>query len=82
MAELLELKSRIHQKIDEINDEKKLLHIFRESMIEEFEDIDVWDELSDEQRIKLEKSLKESESKEDLVDNEEVFEKYKKWLTK
>jgi len=81
----LELKGGILEMIATIDDKETLSEL--KKIISEFvgnhlKDSDYWDELSDAERLELNKAIEESEDESNHVAHNEVMKKYKKWLGK
>ena len=76
-----ELRANLHNFIDQIenihlleeyyNEMKKLITSSKSS---------IWDTLTEEQKREVLLSFEESEDDDNLIDNDEVMERYKKWL--
>ena len=81
---VLEIKGGIHEMIAQVRDEAFLVHLHEtiSAYIGQHQSTeDFWDNLSTEQQDLLNRALLESQDESQLLDNEEVFEKYKKWRT-
>ena len=81
----LEIKGGLHELIVRIND-KKLLMMLQEIILEIVSQkeatTDFWDELPIEKQKELDEALVDIESEENLISQEQVFQKYQKWLKK
>lgn len=77
----LEIKKSFHNLIDTIDNENILLFFYdmmkRKSSSK---DGQIWNKLSAEQKEELLLSVKESENPDNLIVNEEMKKKHKKWL--
>ena len=75
------LKTNLHKFIDQIDSQNLLEEYYQEmkNLIQKSK-VNVWDSLTDEQRKEVLLSYEESEMDSNLVDNESVMNKYKKWL--
>ena len=71
------IKSRLHQLIDQTNDEDRPAYIYRELLQEE----DWMDSLSSEQRLRLEES-QEQYKKGKIISNDDVLKRIQQWLQK
>ena len=81
--ETTELKSHLHELIDQL-DNREILNDYLEEMqsIVNISKSGIWNSLSGEQRQQVLLAAKECEDPANLVDNEIVMGKYKRWLTK
>ena len=78
----LELKTKFHALIDEIEDEKQL-QMYYEILSDENSDYGkLWMQLSEFQQQELITISNETTNKDLWVTNDEVFKAYKKWLQK
>ncbi|MEO8147983.1 MAG: hypothetical protein ABI723_10120 [Bacteroidia bacterium] len=78
-----ELKTKIHSLIDEVENEQLLAYI--DSLLVQngnANEIDWWDELTDEQKKETEEANEESKDERNLIDHEEVKKIARKWLGK
>ena len=74
----IELKTNLHNLIDNIND-NKILHAVYILLTKKEEETDFWDELPEHLKEAINKSLSQSE-KGEVKPNEEIMKKYQKWL--
>ncbi len=76
-----ELKSDIHKLIDQLDNEQLLLEYYNEmkSLIQK-DCVSAWDTLTDEQKKEIILSWEESEDEATLIENKEVFRRYKDML--
>ncbi len=78
---LTKLKSNLHTLIDEIGNEELLKEYYYEiKKLVINSKHKIWDTLTKEEKKDVLISFEESENEENLVDNEQVMSKYKKWL--
>lgn len=78
---LAELKSGLHQFIDQIDSEKLLGEYYNEmNKFVHTKAFGVWGTLSDEQKREVLLSFEESEDENKLLENHEVMARYNKWL--
>jgi hypothetical protein len=78
---LTELKSGLHYFIDQINSTELLGEYYNEmNNLVEATNSSIWGTLSDKQKKEVLLSFEESEDENNLIDNDEVMVKYKKWL--
>lgn len=78
---VLEIKTNFHHLIDRINNEQlliKLYHIMEQASLTA--DGQLWSSLSEDEQIELLKIEKEVQSDSDLISNEQMQSKHKKWL--
>ena len=78
----LELKGGIIEMVVSLND-KEALHDLK-SLVSRFmgnhiKETDFWDEISENEKKEVEKAIQESEDENNLVEHDEVMEKYQKW---
>ncbi len=79
----IELKANLHLFIDKLENNSLLNEYYNElKRILNISQGKIWDSLSDEQKKELLISIEESEDEDNLLDNETVMGKYKKWLKK
>jgi len=79
-----EMKSKIHNKIDEITDPELLQHYYD---ILDIDGIDIsgddfWDKLTEEQRQDIEQAYLDAEDETGQITHEEMMKKMSEWLTK
>ena len=79
----IKLKTSLHTSIECIED----IHILEKlkdivDIIVKNDDIDFWNELTDDERKEVNLSLLESKVDENLIPHEQVMKQAKKWLTK
>lgn len=76
----VQLKSGIHSFIDQIESLDLLKDYYDElKRIVDSRKSNIWDSLSEEQKREILLSYEESESEENLIDENVVMEKYNKW---
>jgi hypothetical protein len=77
----LEIKTNFHQLIDQINNEKLLIKLYR-IMEQASSTVDgqLWSRLTEEEQIELLKIESEVHSDNNLIPNEQMQTKHKKWL--
>ncbi len=76
----IQLKSRLHSFIDQIDNVELLKDYYNELKgIIQNKKSRIWDSLSEQQKIEILLSYEESEQDENLIDNDEVMKKYDKW---
>jgi hypothetical protein len=77
----LEIKTNFHQLIDQINNEKLLIKLYR-IMEQASSTVDgqLWSRLTEEEQIELLKIESEVQSDNNLIPNEQMQTKHKKWL--
>jgi hypothetical protein len=74
------LREELHQLIDEFEDDKLLKHIFEIlKSAKPIHEIDFWDELSEEEKERVERSLELSKDPANWIPNDQVMEKAAKW---
>lgn len=73
-----EIKSSLHQLIDEVQDSKMLKAIYTLLSKNKVVEVDFWDELSDAQKASVERGLAQAD-KGEFKSHKEVMKKYKKW---
>ena len=78
----LELKATIHERVAGIQTKKCLERVLKAIDKIQGEEEDWWDDLTDEQRARLEKSIEESRDPKNRLPYEEVKNKHAKWLSK
>ena len=81
----LELKGSLLELISKVKDEDLLLRlkdILSDAIQQNLSKTDFWDELTEEQQKELDAAIEESYHEKNLISNEEVMNKYKKWLKK
>jgi len=77
----IEIKSRFHNLIDNINDESILSKFYELlSRANDKKEGFLWNRLSQEERDELTLIEKESSDSENLISNSEMQQKHKKWL--
>ncbi len=77
----IELKANLHGLIDQIDSMSILKEYYNElKSILSSNKTSVWDTLSEEQKKEVLLSFEESENDDNLLDNDEVMNKYKEWL--
>ena len=77
----IEIKTNFHHLIDRINNEHlliKLYHIMEQAS--STTDGQLWSKLSEEEKIELLNIEQEVQSDVNMIDNEQMQEKHKKWL--
>ena len=77
----IEIKTNFHNLIDQINNEQlliKLYHIMEQASITA--DGQLWSRLTEDEQIELLKIEEETQSGGDLISNEQMQTKHKKWL--
>ena len=77
----IEIKANFHHLIDRINNEHlliKLYHIMEQAS--STTDGQLWSKLSEEEKIELLNIEQEVQSDVNMIDNEQMQEKHKKWL--
>lgn len=77
----LEIRNNFHQLIDQINNEQlliKLYHIMEQASATA--DGKLWSRLSDDEQIELLRIEGEVQSDQDLIPNEQMQIKHRKWL--
>lgn len=75
------LKSDLHNLIDGLEDEKLLERFYQEIVtVITNSQTSIWDDLPEAQKNQILMSYEESKDENNLIDHEEVMEKYKKWL--
>ena len=77
----LELKTNFHKLIDSIENEQILIKFY--SIIENavnYQNGDLWNNLSDEDQQELLDIYEETENDDNLISNDEMRLKYKKWI--
>lgn len=77
---VLELKAIVHEKIVGIQTKKCLERVLKAIDDIQGEEEDWWDELTDEQRERLEKSIAESRDPANRISHKKVKKKMAKWL--
>ena len=80
----LELKGSLLDLISKVDDNRRLARLF-EAYHEIFateDNSDWWDDLPNEQKFRLTKSIEESYETKNLIDHEEMKKKHAKWLRK
>jgi hypothetical protein len=78
---LTQLKSNLHNLIDEIENEDILEIYYNEiRKLVSSSKHRIWDTLTEEEKKEVLISFEESEDDKNLIDNEQVMSKYKKWL--
>jgi hypothetical protein len=77
----LEIKTNFHHLIDQINNEKLLIKLYR-IMEQASSTVDgqLWSRLTEEEQIELLKIESEVQSDTNLIPNEQMQTKHKKWL--
>jgi len=76
-----QLKSNLHQLIDELESTELLEEYYNEiKRIVNSSKHRIWDTLTEEQKKEVLLSFDESNDENNLIDNEEIMNKYKKWL--
>jgi hypothetical protein len=75
------LKKKLHKFIDQIDSQNLLEEYYQEmkNLIQKSQ-VSIWDTLDGEQKKEVLLSYEESERDIDLIDNDSVMNKYKKWL--
>lgn len=73
-----ELKSSLHQLIDEVQDSKTLKAIYTLLSKREVVEVDFWDELSDAQKASVERGIAQA-NRGEFKSHKEVMKKYQKW---
>lgn len=77
----IELKANLHSLIDQLDNNSLLVEYYNElKKIIGSSHEKMWDKLTDEQKKEVLISFEESEDEANLVDNEIVMNKYKKWF--
>lgn len=77
------LKSEIHQLVDKVNNDFVLEDLYSElKKILQVSSSGIWSTLTDDQKNEVLESLRESDDDAALLSNDEVMNRYKKWLTK
>jgi hypothetical protein len=75
------LKSSLHKFIDQIDNQQLLEEYYLEMKnIIQKAHVGIWDSLSEDQKKEVLLSYEESDDASQLLDNEMVMAKYKKWL--
>ena len=76
-----QLKSNLHQLIDELESTELLEEYYNEiKRIVNSSKHRIWDTLTEEQKKEVLLSFDETNDENNLIDNEEIMNKYKKWL--
>jgi hypothetical protein len=76
-----ELKSNLHHLIDKLGNTELLEEYYNEiKSIVNSSKHRIWDSLTEDQKKEVLLSFDESNDESNLIDNEEVMNKYKKWL--
>jgi predicted transcriptional regulator len=73
-----ELKSSLHQLIEDVQDSKILKAIYTLLSKKETLEVDFWDELSDAQKASVERGITQAD-KGEFKSHKEVMKKYQKW---
>ena len=78
---LTEIKSNLHNLIDELENPALLNEFYNEiKYIVDSSKHSIWDTLTEAEKKDVLLSYEESEIEENLIDNDEVMKKYRKWL--
>jgi hypothetical protein len=78
----LELKAILHEKIVGIQTEQCLKRVLKAINEIQAEEEDWWEDLSEEQQERLQKTIAHSRTSSNLIDHEDVKKKYAKWFLK
>jgi hypothetical protein len=79
----VELKANLHSFIDKLENNNLLHEYYNElKRILSLSQGKIWDSLTEEQKKEVLISFEESEDDSNLLDNETVMSRYKKWLKK
>lgn len=76
----IELKNNIHNLIDSINNKNLLLNLYQILKNRTNKDGDLWKRLTIEEKEELISAFEESKDDYNLISNEEMEKKLKKWL--
>lgn len=82
---VLELKGEVHEMLFEIHTEKAILKIrevIQQLIKEQYSEEDLESLLSEEQIIRLKKTIANSRTSSNLIDHEDVKKKYAQWFNK
>jgi len=80
---IIQIKNGLHSMIEQIDNPSVLEDYFLEmKKIVDSGKEGVWHTLSEEQQEEVLMAWSESENPENLIDNDKIFEKYQKWLSK
>ena len=78
---IAEIKSRIKDKIDTIEDRETLQHYF-DLIDNESSDSGYWNNLSEEKKADIEKAYKEAENDEGDISHEEMMKRVSGWISR
>jgi len=77
----IEIKTNFHHLIDQIDDEKLLIKLYRiMEQASSITDGELWNRLSEAEQTELLKIEGEVQSDQDLIPNEQMQSKHKRWL--
>lgn len=82
---VLEIKGSIYDSISKINDSsvlRQLYDIISEITEAKIDKVDFWDNISSSQKKEIDKALNDSKNEQNLISNNIVMGKYKKWINK
>jgi len=83
MSQVETLRHRVHDLVDQLDDEQALAHAYGtlDLLVSKQQDTHSWDDLSETERKAILKGYEESLDPQKLIPHEEVKKRFSKWLT-